>query len=551
MDAELIMKEVDGEGLKLLLSGGAGMLATNEKKVNDLNVFPVPDGDTGTNMSFTIKGAVKGANGASGSVGDVAKAMAKGSLLGARGNSGVILSQFLKGISVGLQGCETAGVEDFAKAFKLGVEYAYKAVLKPTEGTILTVMREATDAAVLKLREGETISEFFEDFIEEARASVKRTPDLLPVLKKAGVVDSGAVGLICVLEGFYSVSKGENPIMEYKEDDGPSVSLSSFGPDSKLEFGYCTEFILQLMNYKCDIPTFDINVVTDFLETVGDSIVAIKDEDTVKIHVHTMTPSKVIEFCQQFGEFVTFKMENMSVQHSEQSSFEEATVTEEHKEIAVVSVCTGEGLISVFKELGADRIVHGGQTMNPSSEDFLNVFKTLDADNIIVLPNNSNIYLAAKQAADMYKAANVVVVNTKSIAEGYSALTMLDVENGTLESIVEDLEMAAQNVQTVLVTHSVREGEIDGVVFHENDFICLSGKKLLADANNKGDALIKGLDGLGSLDDKEVLTLIYGKDVTDYELDRIVSSINEKYPMLETFVINGGQDVYSFVVALE
>ena len=551
MDAELIMKEVDGEGLKLLLSGGAGMLATNEKKVNDLNVFPVPDGDTGTNMSFTIKGAVKGANGASGSVGDVAKAMAKGSLLGARGNSGVILSQFLKGISVGLQGCETADVEDFAKAFKLGVEYAYKAVLKPTEGTILTVMREATDAAVFKLREGETISEFFEDFIEEARASVKRTPDLLPVLKKAGVVDSGAVGLICVLEGFYSVSKGENPIMEYKEDDGPSVSLSSFGPDSKLEFGYCTEFILQLMNYKCDIPTFDINVVTDFLETVGDSIVAIKDEDTVKIHVHTMTPSKVIEFCQQFGEFVTFKMENMSVQHSEQSSFEEATVTEEHKEIAVVSVCTGEGLISVFKELGADRIVHGGQTMNPSSEDFLNVFKTLDADNIIVLPNNSNIYLAAKQAADMYKAANVVVVNTKSIAEGYSALTMLDVENGTLESIVEDLEMAAQNVQTVLVTHSVREGEIDGVVFHENDFICLSGKKLLADANNKGDALIKGLDSLGSLDDKEVLTLIYGKDVTDYELDRIVSSINEKYPMLETFVINGGQDVYSFVVALE
>jgi len=548
------IKEVDGKTLRLFMVAGAGNLHAHEQEVNDLNVFPVPDGDTGTNMGFTVNGAVRGMTEDDEPLSAVAKAMAKGALLGARGNSGVILSQFIKGISVGLQGLQEADAIQLAKAFNVGVDYAYRSVLKPTEGTILTVMREASVYAAKHAHEDQTILEMLEDFLKEARASLKRTPELLPVLKKAGVVDSGAAGLIYVIEGFEMVARGDDVtnLKERLEKEASSTKLGYFGPDSVLEYGYCTEFILQLMNAKVDIPSFNIKIITEFLETVGDSIVAIKDEDTVKIHVHTMTPGKVIEFCQQFGEFVTFKMENMSVQHNEGVATEAATAEEEEfKQFTVVSVCAGEGLSKTFKEMGADRIINGGQTMNPSSEDFLSAFASLNTECIFVLPNNSNIYLAAKQAAELYDKADVYVVNTHTIGEGYAAMSMYDPTSGDAELIVQDMERAANHVETLSVTYSIRDGSIDGVTFEKDDYICVCGKTILSASKNKVSAAADAIQRLPDINNKEIITVIYGKDVTDEEKRAVVSFINTNHPAMDVFEIDGGQDVYSFIIAAE
>ena len=544
---------IDADLFRQMLRSGAAELTANKKTVNDLNVFPVPDGDTGTNMEFTMKGAVHGAECVEGNLGAVSKAMAKGALMGARGNSGVILSQFLKGVSIRFAELDKAGVKELAEAFVSGVEYAYKAVLKPTEGTILTVLREATAYAGLNIKNNPNvdIEEFFTLFLKEANESVKRTPDLLPVLKKAGVVDSGAVGLICVIRGFLKAVRGEE-VDETVADDGLSFSGKAFGPDSVLEFGYCTEFILQLMNYKTDVKNFDLKTLTDYLETIGDSIVAIKDDDVVKVHVHTKTPAKAIEFSQQFGEFVTFKMENMSVQHSETSfAARPEEKSGEKVPFSIVAVATGEGLKQTFESMGADKIIDGGQTMNPSSEDFINAFNCLNAENIIVLPNNSNIFLAAKQAADLYEGAQVYVVNTSTIAEGYAALTMFDPEVGDAETIIADLERAAKNVCTISVTYAVRDGSMDGVTFSKGDYISVAGKTMLSSAKDKTDAAIRAMESMEDIEDREIATVIFGNDATEEDKKSVISRINEQFPQMETYSIDGGQAVYPFVIALE
>ena len=535
---------------------GAANLTEHKKEVNDLNVFPVPDGDTGTNMEFTIKGAIKGAESAEGDLSDVAKSMAKGALMGARGNSGVILSQFLKGISVGFQDVRSAGARELAEAFRTGVQYAYKSVLKPTEGTILTVMREATDYAIGQLEESSTVESVLTDFLKEAKASLKRTPDLLPVLKKAGVIDSGAQGLIYIIEGFRKCVRGEDD-GTYEEVEAES-SQKMFGPDSKLEYGYCTEFILQLMNYKTDIPSFDLKTITDYLETIGDSIVAIKDDDVVKIHVHTMTPAKAIEFCQRYGEFITFKMENMSVQHSETEfarAEEEVAVADssegEKVKYGVVAVCTGEKLSRTFREMGANRIIEGGQTMNPSSEEFIKAFSSLNAENILVFPNNSNVFLAAKQAADMYENANVIVLNTSTIAEGYAALTMLDVTIEDPEKLKEELEAAADNVETVQVTYAIRDGAMDGVAYKKGDYIGVAGKNMLSASGDKTAAAVEAVCALPDVKEREIVTVIYGADVTEEEKAVLKVKMGKSLPHVEIYEIDGGQDVYSFVIAVE
>ena len=547
---------IDSESFISMLRCGAANLSANVKEVNELNVFPVPDGDTGTNMEFTIKGAIRGAESAEGKLSEVATSMAKGALMGARGNSGVILSQFLKGIAVGFQGAENADVTRVINAMTSGVDYAYRSVLKPTEGTILTVMREATAYAVKMADKNSTLESVLDDFLKEARASLKRTPDLLPVLKKAGVVDSGAVGLIYIMEGFRQALSGKTP-EEIGGAETTNISKAgSFGPDSVLEYGYCTEFILQLMNYKTDIKSFSLKTMTDYLETIGDSIVAIKDEDIVKVHVHTKTPELAVEYARRYGEFVTFKMENMSVQHSETSFAgnaceEEAAVTEEEKvRCAVVAVATGEGMIKTLKEIGADRVIYGGQTMNPSSEDFINAFDTLNAEYIFVLPNNSNVYLAAKQAAEMYPKAKAFVINTSSVAEGYVALTMFD-PAGTPEEIVSAMEEAAENVSTLSVTHAVRDGCMDDVSFREGDFICVNGKRMLSSAKSKVAAAVDGVANFDGIEDKEVLTVIYGKDVSDEDKKAVISELNERFPSMEIYELDGGQEVYSFIISLE
>ena len=542
---------LDGQTFKTLVTNGCQSLINDIDRINALNVFPVPDGDTGTNMRMTIEGGVKAILALdTNSIGEMSKKLSRAMTMSARGNSGVILSQFFKGLSLGLEGKEDVNAEELAIAFDCGVKQAYKVVQKPTEGTMLTVMREATEVANKNSSSFETIEDFFACFIKEAHASLDRTPELLPVLKEAGVIDSGGAGYNRIIEGMIAALDGNILIEQERYEQEAKASMGHFDADSVLEFGYCTEFILQLQNSKVNVETFDISVIVNFLETLGDSIVAFKDEDIVKVHVHTFTPGKVIDFCQQFGEYVTFKMENMSVQHSELSETHEDP-KREHKKFAVVAVSSGEGISNAFKTMGCDEIVSGGQTMNPSSEDFINAFKKLDAENIIVFPNNGNIIMAARQAAENYDDAKVVVIPTKSIAECYSALTMLDFSSDDLDTIVEEFQSTIDNVTAASVTYSIRDSFIDEVEIKKDDYMAIIGKKIVA-ANPSKIEVVKQL--FAKVEDirwKEVVTLIYGIDVTEEEKEEVVEYLNAAYPDLEIGELDGKQDIYSFIISIE
>ena len=544
---------LDGNLFKTLVANGCQSLIKDIDRINALNVFPVPDGDTGTNMKMTIEGGVKAILADDQpSIGLMSKKLSRAMTMSARGNSGVILSQFFKGLSLGLDGKDSVNPSELADAFEAGVKQAYKVVQKPTEGTMLTVMREATEVAKENCDKFETIEDFFACFIKEAHASSDRTPELLPVLKQAGVIDSGGAGYNRIIEGMISALDGDILVaQEQYEKEAASHVSSSFNADSELEFGYCTEFILQLQNKKVNIETFDVNTIVSFLETIGNSIVAFKDEDIVKVHVHTFTPGKVIEYCQQFGEYVTFKMENMSVQHSELESATAEDSPIEYQKYAVVAVSSGEGISQTFKEMGCDVIVSGGQTMNPSSEDFINAFKKLNADHIFVFPNNGNIIMAARQAAENYEDANVIVIPTKSIAACYSALSMLDFSSDDLETIIGDFTTAMENVISGSVTYSIRDSEIDGVKIQKDDYMALVNGKIVASTSGKVEVLKQLFAKIPNIDDKEVVTLIYGKDVTDEEKQEIVSYLNQTYRYMEVGEIDGLQDVYSFIVAIE
>ena len=544
-------KVLDGNLFKTLVANGCQSLINDIDRINALNVFPVPDGDTGTNMKMTIEGGVKAISGLDiASIGEMSKKLSRAMTMSARGNSGVILSQFFKGISLGLDGKETVTALELTEAFDSGVKQAYKVVQKPTEGTMLTVMREATEVCLTQKAEFECLEDFFACFIKEAHASLDRTPELLPVLKDAGVVDSGGAGYNRIIEGMIAALDGEILVKQAQLEQESHGSVGHFDADSVLEFGYCTEFILQLQNAKVDIANFDIKVIVDFLETLGDSIVAFKDEDIVKVHVHTFTPGKVIEYCQQFGEYVTFKMENMSVQHSEATTVE-TLPKREHQKFAVVAVSSGEGISEAFKSMGCDEIVSGGQTMNPSSADFIEAFKRLDAENIFVFPNNSNIIMAAKQAAENYEDANVIVIETKSIAECYSALTMLDYSSDDAESIADDFKMTVENVTAASVTYAIRDTEIDGVSIKTNDFMAIVGKKIVASNPSKVGVVKELFAKVDEIEYKEVVTLIYGLDVSEEEKQEVVSYLNETYPHMEIGELDGKQDIYSFIISIE
>ena len=542
---------LDGQTFKTLVTNGCQSLINDIDRINALNVFPVPDGDTGTNMRMTIEGGVKAILAIdTNSIGEMSKKLSRAMTMSARGNSGVILSQFFKGLSLGLEGKDAVNAEELAIAFDCGVKQAYKVVQKPTEGTMLTVMREATEVANKNAATFESIEDFFACFIKEAHASLDRTPELLPVLKEAGVIDSGGAGYNRIIEGMIAALDGNILVEQEKYEKEAKASMGHFDADSVLEFGYCTEFILQLQNAKVNIETFDISVIVNFLETLGDSIVAFKDEDIVKVHVHTFTPGKVIDFCQQFGEYVTFKMENMSVQHSELSDTHEDP-KREHKKYAVVAVSSGEGISNAFKTMGCDEIVSGGQTMNPSSEDFINAFKKLDAENIIVFPNNGNIIMAARQAAENYEEANVVVIPTKSIAECYSALTMLDFSSDDLDTIVEEFQSTIDNVTAASVTYSIRDSFIDDVEIKKDDYMAIIGKKIVAANPSKIEVVKQLFTKVEDIRWKEVVTLIYGIDVTEEEKEEVVAYLNAAYPDLEIGELDGKQDIYSFIISIE
>ena len=543
------MEKLNGQLFRSLFINGYNCLINDVDRINELNVFPVPDGDTGTNMKMTMDGGYNAVvNNNTNELGQLAKDLARGMVFSARGNSGVILSQFFKGLSLGLGDSAEVSVNEFALAMLSGVNQAYKVVNNPTEGTILTVMREASQNAYDA--HANDFKEYFKLFVVEANKSLINTPELLPVLKKAKVVDSGGAGFLLIVKGMAMALGGEmvEAINNTVNVTAP-VNPSGFNADSVLEFGYCTEFILQLQNSKVDIKNFKLNTITDFLETIGNSIVAFIDEDIVKVHVHTFEPGKVINYCQQFGEYVTFKMENMSVQHSETSVGENLTEEREFKDITVVAVASGDGISDAFTEMGVDYVIKGGQTMNPSTEDFLEAFKKLNTNNIIVFPNNSNIIMAAKQAAQNYQDANVVVIETKTIAQCYSALTMMGDED--LDSLLYSIDMALSNVTSLEVTYAVRDSQIDDLIIQKDDYLGFMDHKMTTVSKTKLDSIKDLFEKIEDIDDKEVVTILYGEDVTEDELEEITSFIEETYDWMEVGTIFGGQKVYSFIISVE
>ncbi len=552
------MKTLDGILFTHMINSGASNLKAHAREVNDLNVFPIPDGDTGDNMLMTMMGGVSGDE-TTDDLSAAADRVAGGMLLSARGNSGVILSQFFEGMKNGFAGLHTANAVDMCRAFREGVKQAYSSVMTPTEGTILTVIREATDYACEK--NPETPEEFLALFIDEARRSLDRTPELLPVLKKAGVVDSGAAGLIYVVDGMKRAADGEeaeplSPIEEKAEE----LDLGAFGEDSVLEFGYCTELLLRLQNAKTDVSSFDVGIITDYLKTVGDSIVTVKNGSIVKLHVHTVKPQKVLDFCQNFGEFLKVKIENMSLQHNNTvtdgeknaggDEAKEKAPKKERKKYGIVAVASGDGLKETFRERGADVIVDGGQCMNPSAEDFISAFDEAAADTIFVFPNNGNVILTAKQAASLYTASDVRVIESRTIGAGYAALSMYDESSDDANGIEAELCEAMEGVITAEISHCVRDATIDEREIKKGDYIGFVGKDLLSVSKERFDTVIETIEKAG-LSTHDFCILIRGKDAPAEEAEKIEKYVLENYRGKEFYPINGGQDVYDYILIIE
>ena len=542
------MRTLDGILFARMINSGAANLKAHAKEINDLNVFPIPDGDTGDNMLMTMMGGVHHDTSSCESLCEMADRVSSGMLLSARGNSGVILSQFFEGIKNGFTGLQTADTKEIGEAFRQGGKQAYSSVMTPTEGTILTVVREATEYACEQ--NTNTPEAFLDAFIDEAKRSLARTPELLPVLKKAGVVDSGAAGLIYIVDGMMRAVIGED-IADFSEvsEKTQELDLDAFDEDSVLEFGYCTELLVRLQNIKTNISAFDVKVITDYLQTIGDSIVTVRNGSIVKLHVHTMTPQKVLDFCQQYGEFLKVKIENMSLQHNNTVT-EEKAPAKERKKYGVVAVACGEGLKETFRERGADVIVDGGQSMNPSAEDFITAFDEVNADVIFVFPNNGNIILTAEQAAHLYDKSDVRVIESTTIGAGYASLAMLDTSSGDTNAIVEDLRTAMDGVITAEISHCVRDATIDGKEIHTGDYIGFVGKEMLSVNESRLVTVCESIDAL-NFSRYDFCILICGKDATDEEAQRIEAYIKARYKNKELYIINGGQDVYDYIVIVE
>lgn len=549
-----LYSSLDCSLFKRIICGGADRLKSKTAEINNLNVFPVPDGDTGDNMSLTMNAGVASMNGTeSESIGDAASALSRGMLLGARGNSGVILSQFWSGVAKQLEGTNECDATEFAEALSSGVKQAYRSVMSPTEGTILTVAREGVGEAINKLTHESSIESLISDVRSAMYASLKNTPNLLDVLAEAGVVDSGGAGLFYIFDGISRTLSGEtitsgSGVSTVPSQTNPSDIYSAFTEDSEMTYGYCTEFLLRLQRSKVDIETFDNNIITDYLSTIGSSIVSVRNGTIVKVHVHTMEPEKVLAFCRRYGEFLTIKIENMSVQHSGLSSVKKA---EPLKEYGTVAVCSGDGIKKTFKELGVDCIIDGGQTNNPSTEDFIKAFGSVNARHIFVFPNNSNIILAANQAAQIYKDADIRVVESKDLGSGYVGMASFNPEADTADELYEMISDSMKNVETGNVTKAVRNADIRGVHIECDDYICFIGKSMIASCEQKADALHALIDSMFAQGEKFMLTAFCGNDALPEESEELHSYLKKKYPDIELYMVDGGQEIYSYILIAE
>ena len=549
-------KYVDGDMFEQFIISGAAKLEKNVDEVNSLNVFPIPDGDTGDNMYRTIAGGIESMKSVTeNSVTKKADALAEGMLFNARGNSGVILSQIFAGIAKGFNGVDVATVDDILSAINEGVKKAYSSVKPAVEGTILTVAREAVEN-IDRAAVDETIGELSAIFLRNMYTSLENTPELLHVLKEAGVIDSGGAGLYYIADGIADAINGNELETGLRKNGNATesvVDFSEFTEDSVLEYGYCTEFLLRLMNAKTDVANFDENVIIDYLKTIGDSIVAVKSGSIVKIHVHTMTPSKVLEFCQKFGEFLTVKIENMTLQHNETDKPKQKDVKtlpkvkRDRRKYASIVVCDGDGFKKLFVDLGVDVVIDGGQGKNPSINDFVQAFDEVNADNVFVFPNNSNIILAAEQAKKVYKGSKIFVLDTKNVGEAYSALAMLDYSYDDPKDVYDIFVENKDASTTALICKATRDVTLNGIKVKTGEYIALIDKKIVVSNVDIKDTLAEVFE----MNKKDIVTVFYGKAITS-ELKKDLSRyLNGNRGSIEVYEADGGQDTFDVIMIFE
>ena len=547
---------ISGKMLRDAIISGANNIINNKNMVDELNVFPVPDGDTGTNMSMTIRNAVAELKMMSDDVtaGAVAKTTASAMLRGARGNSGVILSLLFRGLSKGLKDMTEVGGQDIARALGLGVEAAYKSVMKPTEGTILTVARESSEAASKKAAETDDPAEIFRTISAAAKDSLDKTPELLPVLKKAGVVDAGGMGYLVIIKGMLEVIEGRKPIEAEEDEDGakePVITNAAGSVEADIEFTYCTEFLIRRkQNSK------DVKGLKAYLESIGDCVVVVEDEDIIKVHLHTEHPGKALEQGISFGSLTNVKIENMKEQHKTQEKKVEMAKKKQvqpakpEKEFGFVSVVNGAGLEAIFTDLGVDSIVRGGQTSNPSTEDIAAAIMATPARNVFVVPNNKNIIMAAEQATKLINDRKVIVLQSRTVPQGISAMIAFDSGCDVNENSV-NMTAALDNVGTGSVTFAVRDSEFDDKKIKKGDILAMENGRLAIVERDVKKALVKITKRLVK-GDSSYITVIYGSDVTDDDANEAYELLKSKLDSdLEIVLVNGGQPIYYYIVSVE
>lgn len=546
------MKQIDAALLKKMFIGGAKRLEAQKEHINELNVFPVPDGDTGTNMTMTIMSAAKEVGAIEDpTIEDLAKAISGGSLRGARGNSGVILSQLFRGFTKQIKYLDSLTTRDVAAGFKKAVDTAYKAVMKPKEGTILTVAKSAADSALRTAKKTEDFEEFAKTVMQDANATLLKTPEMLPVLKEAGVVDSGGQGLMEVLQGAYDVLLGKEVDLEVAVVSKPKQKPvgAAMGETADITFGYCTEFIVMLEK---DFGSKQEQEFKDYLTAMGDSIVVVADEDIVKVHVHTNHPGKAIEKGLSFGSLTSMKIDNMREEHEERLNLSrqaEEKATAPRKDMGFVAVSIGSGLNDIFRELGADYLIEGGQTMNPSTEDMLNAIKQVNADHVFILPNNKNIILAAQQAKALVEDKEIIIIPTKTVPQGISALIAFETESSVEENEAAMTEMM-NGVKTGEVTYAVRDTTIDGKQIKVNDIMGIDDDGIQEVGKDVQEVTMGLLRSMVD-EDSELICIYYGEETPEEKALELSKKAEELYPDCEVQVEYGGQPIYYFLLSVE
>ncbi|TYR82682.1 DAK2 domain-containing protein [Priestia megaterium] len=554
------MTTLDGKRFAEMVLQGAQHLSNNADYVDALNVFPVPDGDTGTNMNLSItSGAKEVKNNVSNHIGQVGQALSKGLLMGARGNSGVILSQLFRGFAKSVEQKSSITTIEFAEALELGVETAYKAVMKPIEGTILTVAKDTAKKATELAKKQTDMVLFMEGVLKASKASLDRTPDLLPVLKEVGVVDSGGQGLVLIYEGFLAELKGEKlpgipmaaPSMNELVSAEHHKHAQSHMNTEDIEFGYCTEFMVRLEDEKAATHAFSEEKFRQDLSQWGDSLLVVSDDEVVKVHIHAEHPGEVLNYGQKYGSLIKMKIENMREQHSNIVSQESSPAVSEKVEkqpYGIVTVSMGSGIAELFKSIGATVVIEGGQTMNPSTEDIVKAIEETNAEKVIVLPNNGNIVMAANQAASVV-GENVVVIPSKTVPQGMTALLSFNPQAGLKDNEISMTE-ALSHVKTGQLTYAVRDTTIDGLELSKGDFMGIAEKQIVVKDTDKMEAAKKLLHYMID-EDAEIVTILQGEDVTDEEVKSLEAFVEEQFEEVEVEVHKGNQPLYSYIFAVE